>query len=121
MPHLRPECLGLLLLERNAGRQRRDVPVDVAIALPASEAEDVQALGRERLPDGFAHAMNERLKPQVLVEREIAGDLLAVRLRRDERLTAERRKLAHEHDGELVLVDDVVGPVAGDELADEAR
>src|SRR4051794_21077598 len=98
------------------------MPVDVPVPLPAPEAEDVQALGWDDGPDRLAHTMHDRLQLQVLLELEVAGDLLAMRARRHQDVAVQRRIPVEKRDGAFVLVDEVVREVgiACDKLADEA-
>jgi hypothetical protein len=110
------------LLERNVRRQRGEMPVDVAVPLPAPEAEDVEALGWDDGPDRLAHTMHDRLQLQVLLELEVAGHILAVRARRHQDVAVQRRIPVEKRDGTFVLVDEVVREIgiACNELADEA-
>ena len=69
----------LLFLVRNAGRQRRDVPVDVPVSGLAAQAHDVEPLGGQLLADRFSHPVDQALQREILLDCEVAGDLLSVR------------------------------------------
>jgi hypothetical protein len=70
----------LLLLEGNARRQRREVPVNVPVCLLTAEAEYVQALGWYHCVDRLADTMDDDLQVAVLVQAEVVGDLFPVLL-----------------------------------------
>lgn len=112
----------LLPLERDAWRERSQMPVHVAVPLLAAQAEDIETLGREDPPDSLADAVDNRLQSKVLLEREVSRDLLAMFARRDEDVTAQPRILVQKRDRVGVFVDDVMSElrVAGQQLADEA-
>lgn len=111
-----------MLLERNARRERRDVPVGVAISLLAPEAEDVEALGRDDPADGLTDTPDDVLQLQILGATEIACDLFSAFARRDEHVSVQRRIRVEKRDGGVVFVDDVMRElwIAGEQLADEA-
>jgi hypothetical protein len=112
----------LLLLERETWRCGRQVPVDVPVRLLAPEAEDVQALGWNGAPDRLTDAMNDTVEADVLIEGEVAGDLLSMTLRGNENVPVQNGKAVQERDGVIVLVDDAVliVRIPCEHLADEA-
>jgi hypothetical protein len=98
------------------------VPLNVAVPLLASETEDVEALGRDDLTNGFADPAHDVLQLQVFRAAEIRGDLFPVFAGRNEHVSVQRGIRIEKRDGSVVLVDDVVRElrVADDQLADEA-
>ena len=111
----------LLFAIRNAGWERRDVPVHVRVALVAAEAQEVEALGRHRLRDGASDSVHAALQIGVLVFGEVVDDVGAVLERRDERVADQRRVLREERDADVVAEEHhVVVAFAADDRADEA-
>jgi hypothetical protein len=96
--------------------------VDVPVSRLAAEAEDVEALGGDGAAERLADAVDARLEREVLVEREVAGNLLAVLLRRDEHVAVQGLEALEERHRVLVLEDDVMAElgIAPEQLADEA-
>ena len=92
LPVVPVERRELLLLVRDARRQRKQVPVDVGVALLRAEAEHVQALGLDSAADGERDPAQHSLELEVLVLREFAHDVDAMVLQRD----AARDELAEE-------------------------
>jgi hypothetical protein len=68
----------LLLLEGNTGRQWCQVPVPVPVPLLATRAQDVEPLGRHDRANSLTRSVDDLLQAQVLLEREVASDVLAV-------------------------------------------
>jgi hypothetical protein len=66
--------------------------------------------------------VHDGLQREVLIAGEVAGDLLAMGPRCDERVPVERGVAVQERDGKVVLVEDMVGEVGvpRQQLADEA-
>lgn len=60
------------------------MPVHVGVALLAAETEDVDTLGRHDVGDGTRDAMHDALELEVLVQREVLSDGLAMLDRRDQ-------------------------------------
>ena len=84
-------------------RQREHVPVHMCVALVRSEAYQVEPLGLDGGADGTPHAVHDALELDVLVLREVADDVDAMLLRRDERVPADSRVAVEEGNRELVL------------------
>lgn len=84
--HQRPK---LLLAVGHARREGCDVPVDVGISLLAAKAEDVYPLRRNRDGQGASEPVNELLKREILSEREVVRDSLAMFDRRRQHVTAK--------------------------------
>jgi hypothetical protein len=51
----------LLILKWNPGRQRNDMPVDMAVPLLASKTQDIEALGLNRPANRFSDFANDLL------------------------------------------------------------
>jgi hypothetical protein len=64
---LEHECLELLLVVRDTGRERRQTPVNVAVSLLAPETQHIQALGRNDAADRLPYAMDDRLQSEIFV------------------------------------------------------
>ena len=79
----------LLVLVRHAWWEWGHVPVYVAIALLAAEAEQVQPLGRDHLLDRLAHPIHPALKLQVLLFGEATDDAFDVATWTDQRVPAQ--------------------------------
>jgi hypothetical protein len=71
-----------LLIVGDARRQRRQVPVDMAVPLLAAQAEEVQALAGDRPPQRLGDAVDDPLQSSVLFQGKVAGHLLSVHERR---------------------------------------
>jgi hypothetical protein len=72
---LTPACPGaLLLLVRHARRQRNHVPMDVRAALVGTERVELHPLGADLLPHHLADPVEEPLKVQVLLHREVGRE-----------------------------------------------
>jgi hypothetical protein len=72
--------------------------MDVPVCLLAAEAEYVQALGWYDGADRLANSMDDDLQIEVLVQAEVAGDLLAVLLGSDENVSVQRLIALKERD-----------------------
>ena len=97
--------------------------MDVAVALLAPEARDVQPLGLDHRCQGETGTVDGALQSGVLVHGEVIDDLLAMGDRCDQEMPVEVRVLRQEHDRLVVAVDDVVLVADGarQQLANEAR
>lgn len=96
------------------------MPVDVRVSLLAAQAEDVHPFGLDDCAEGFADPMHDALKVQILLDREIAGHLLAVLAGGDEDVPVESGEPWKKGDGPLVFVEDLVWVRPLHEFADEA-
>ena len=96
--------------------------MDVPVCLLAAEAEYVQALGWYDCADRLADSIDNDLQIEVLVQAEVAGDVLAVLLGSDEDVSVQRLIALKERDRPLVFVNDVVAVlrIPAEHLADEA-
>jgi hypothetical protein len=81
--HQRPE---LLLFVGHARRQRHEVPVDVTIALLATETEDVDALGGQYRTERPSETVDDALNREVFLASEVVEDMFAVIDWRDQRV-----------------------------------
>jgi hypothetical protein len=120
---LQGECVVLLAFVRHAWREWGDVPVEVGVALGAAEAEGVHALGRHRRGHRAGYPLHHRLQAEVAGLVEVAHPVFNVPAGRHEAVAAQGWVAVEERDRRTVVVYDVVvvGGVAGDQRADEAR
>ena len=117
------EGVELLLVVGNVGGQRREVPVQVGVALLAAEAQRVHSFGWYGGGYGAGDHVRDCLEAQELVRLHVVHPVLEVCFGRDQAVAQQRRVAAKEGDRVAVLVDDVVlvVGVAGDQGADKAR
>ena len=103
-----PQCLQLLLLKRDAIRQRRDMPVNVPVPLLAAQGEDVDAFRFHAAPDGLRDLIYRLLKSQIFLERELSGDLFPVLNWRHQNIPIQNRNLVEEDNEFIILINDMV-------------
>src|SRR5262245_50287278 len=120
---LRHESMELLLPVRHSGRQRRDVPVHVGVALLAAQAEAVHPLGRDRGRDGSGDAMHSSLECEELLLAQLKYPVLDVLFRCDQAMAEQGRIADEESSSGGILVDFVVWVVglSGYDPAHKAR
>src|SRR3954453_1471541 len=118
------QCVKLLLLVWNSRRQRCDVPVDVGVALHASQRQDRGAFGRNDLIDGARDPVHDRLESKVLVGSEVTNNVFDMASRRHECVATHCGVAAQERDVEAVVVEQLfvfhpgfTGHDGGDEAA----
>jgi len=88
----------LLLFVRNPGWKRREMPMDVAVALLATEAQYVQALGRKNRGDCAAEAINEDLSRDIGVQPDVVDYVLEMFDGSDEGVPEQTRIPIQERD-----------------------
>lgn len=116
-------CVELLLVVRNPWRQRREVPVQVGVALLAAQTHRVHPLGGQCRLDGTRHFVHDGLEVEELTLPHVVHPALQVTLRRNEAVTEQSRVAGEKSDAVVVLVDEMVPKVGvpSYERADEAR
>ena len=96
------------------------MPMDMSIPLLASQRQDVDALGIDRLSHRFAYGIDSALQRKILVQCEITGHLFLMCGRRDKNVAIQRGIFVEKDDELIVLVHDVVTiQPARDHLANE--
>ena len=100
------QCAELLLLVGHTGRERDDVPVHVGVALLTAEAQDVDALGGDRLRECSTDGTDQGLQLEVAVECEVLDNSFSMIDRGDEDVTALDVEVGQERDVAFVSVDD---------------
>ena len=98
----------LLLFEWHSRGQWSEVPMDVAIALLASQTEDVEALGWNDLRDGATEAMDEALQSKIRRSIKVLDDAFFVGDRSNECIAEERRVTIEEGNVQFILENDGV-------------
>src|SRR5690242_9528279 len=98
----------LLFLVGHARRKWDQVPMDVRVALLASEAQHVQALRRNHSLKCSTSAMNDGLQAQVVGLVEVADDALVVHDRRNHQVATQRWVLAEIYNSGVIAVRDMV-------------
>jgi hypothetical protein len=98
------------------------VPVDVAVSLLTTKAENVEAFCWHNLANCLTDAVDDGLEVEVLTEGEVARHLFSMLLWRDEDISVQRRISVQEGNRVLVFIDDVVFVirVPREHFADEA-
>ena len=115
------ECGVLLFVVGNAGRERRDVPVHMCVALMTAEAQHVEPFGGHRLAHGLPDAMNAALELDVLIGGERTDHVGAVFDGGDERVPEQGRPFGEEGNADVVPEhDQMIIAAPGDNGADEA-
>src|SRR5262249_36488731 len=113
----------LLFLIGNPRRQRRDMPMHMAIPLLASQGQNVDPLGRNHLPDGLGYSVDELLERQVVFQGKVSGRLFTMGAWSDQRMASERGILREEDHGPLILINELMAilRITGQHFADETR
>jgi len=119
----RHERVVLLLVIGHPRRKRRYMPVQVSVALLATQAQAVHPLGRHDRGHRQGDPMHHLLQCQILRLVQVVHPVFNVPLGCDQAMAQQRRVPGQEPYGGSVLVNAVMGivRVPGQDLADEAR
>jgi hypothetical protein len=114
--------VGLLLMVRHPGREGRDVPVQVCVALLAAQAEQIHPLCGHSSSNGPRHPVHHALQCQILRFAQLMDPALDVPLGRNQAVAPQGRVAGQEGDRVAVVIDVVmtVVRVPGQDCADEA-